>query len=330
MRLDFNSLLSGDREALEAYVGSIECPAAVLDKQLRLVFKNKGYSAVVRAPRIGINIKNYVSPEDYQHLCDMRDGQTLNVGLLVGHNTLGATVFACADLRILVVSRLDSDVRQGLDMLYRRMSGYDLTVVGGEEALLMRQIDASVAALFAESAAETFSLREVPFFDAVSVVRRLTFALSDRRGAVSRRIRTDIGSESFTAYGSGRDFALALGTLISLCAASSDGSIDISMSECADSVEVSVSADIYAEVADRLRKNLGRLDSTSVSEDDAGFIIYVLRLLADGNLWDLRISTESEGMSFYLTLPIQEPFSAIRLRDVGDDLVRRIIEILFK
>ena len=64
--------------------------------------------------------------------------------------------------------------------------------------------------------------------------------------------------------------------------------------------------------------------------DDKQLWFYLIKLLADANLWDAATVQDASGkVRFVLSAPITAPFEAIALRDSFSEFLHKVVSFFF-
>lgn len=327
MVVDIKTVMSSSRGELSEYVKTLSVPAVLLDEKLKIISKNSEAATTVRGLRKGISVKKFVSSADFAKLAEIEMGQSVYAEFLCDGMCYGATVVGGFDFRLAVLRPLDSGIRCSISSLYEKISGYDLKINAPEtEILSENSFTRAMSAFFLHKLDELSAVRELPFFNAAAVVKSIFGELSRFSRRKYEKIHASVSSDELVISGSAHDFALFVGLLLAYC-------VDI----CAEERFVFEASSLGNEAIFRVAVNtdlsfgeMRRFTGNVNMDDELSFRLYMLRLLADGNLWEFRSGQDYEGrLTFTLRTLLTTPFGTPCLRDVSNEKLRELIRLLF-
>ncbi|MBO4277400.1 MAG: hypothetical protein J5925_03255 [Clostridia bacterium] len=321
----------------EELVSQLKAPALVADKKHIIKYRN---TAAYRLPflRCGAKLERFVSPPFAESLKAALPG-TLVAGGAENGQLPDAAALVCDGCVIIVLDALSAKLCGIARERFRALPGYDSTFYAGAESFCGALRDklgaqtekrfSDLLTLLAENGAGAFRV-----FDASKVLRTVIAAadkLLGERGyaAFWHAIPTDLYTEG------GEDgFAAIIAASLCACARSSaNGWVDVRGSADGRTAQITVSA-VSSSPASRTGAD-GGFSAASLCGGSAAPDLYLARLIAESNRWDLTVSSApAEGgrrlsatLSFALSGSVT-PSEFILHEDLGDR-IRAVMKQVF-
>ncbi len=322
--------VEGITEKLEA--GSVS--ALILDENLKIAYKTSSVSEVAVGFKIGSPISRFVSERDLHTLSCLAANESFCASFDTGYTRCGAVFIGCEACKIAVLSPFYADMLGCVDNEYERMSGYDITLGGNmkTEEAMAESADVrmqNMLKLLSETLAGLRNVHGLPFFNASAVVRSLIEATGSVRGINRDAFEVENASEEVYICGSQRNFALVIAAAVSFCVNRLSGgkiSVAVSTTDSEATVEVSaaLNASSYKTRTDQRFFENGK--PFNVNMQDESFSMYLSKLLADANLWDINIESKNGKTVFSVSAPLLITGNELVVRDHVDLEIADILE----
>lgn len=331
MRMNLHAVSTLPRDVLAERIPQMNEPAILLGDDLKIISKNASASALFFDLRRGRGIRKFLSPQDEICISEMLSGQVSGIELINGETHYGATVVCGDEYRFIVIRSIAAGIQSGIEVIYGRSSGYDMNLdvpdVLSDSPVNFRQKELHDYILKLHE--ELKITRNRPCFNASAVMRMFGNEMNRHSPKLRRLLDISVESAGLVVLGSECDFAMILAYISYFyIGASADTRVSICIYENGGNAVVSMSAPTdlspYEAACINSARNVGDMDST-------GYWFHLVKLLAEGNLWDFEVMTEEDGTVFFtLRMPLSdERFDNCVFRDIDPLFLRRIIEFVF-
>ena len=287
-------------------------PAVLLDTSLRVLAKNA--EAAKRFPRlkVGASVVRRLDKLAYAHLRGMTKHETCTVDFRHENKFYRANAICGDGCITLVFHAPNSNLQGNLCEKYVSLSGYDIDFFGSGADLQADEKGSRASRLVGSLLEKQYEPKRCVAFRVENMLDAIRDGIARKMPELADRIRILRISENITAEGSERDFTVASIALISLCIRRGVG-------------EVFVSSAVRGE---ELSLRIGtKTESNGVFDAENG--IYLLKLLANGNMWELDERITDGGIEYILTMPLYNGGEEFLVRDVPADLVSFALRELF-
>ncbi len=324
--------------SFEKIIESLEAsaiPALLIDENMKIAYKSAFVTDCAVGLKTGAPISRFISESDLHYLSLLSVNESFCTAFDTGSSRCGVIFVGCRLCKLAVLSPFFADMLSCVDNEYERMSGYDITLCGSksDNAPNENDIDLRVynmSHLLSETISELKDIHGLPFFNATYVLRLMLEAAGNMHG-VSRDI-FELENTAGEVYvcGSQRNFALVLAVIVSSCAKKlSEGSVRflLSVSDTEATFTVSAKLDVSSYVARSVPKFYENGKPLRVNMQDDSFWMYLSKLLADANLWDLKVESDEDGETvFTLDAPLLITGNELAVRDSADSELMQIIK----
>ncbi len=306
-------------------------PALLADRNFKIRAKSNTISEDVAGFRIGARLDRLLSNEDREKLFLLEEGKMF-VAELVSAAPMGyATVIKGSDCFFVCLRRLADSICERMIERCGRFSGYDVGFNAFVSAVFADACTTQNSKAFAEAVErllnELSDVHRLPFFDFSATVSKLFYEIGEASRSMARRIDIPKSLPETVAVGSGDDLVLVTAFLLSLCldcvcsgnvvfsAVEQDGEICMTFSCNVENDETGLDSFVSAFV---------RRNGFSHALDGPSFWAFLVKLLADCNLWEisatridrycefrLKVPSVARGEEFYVRDPDTESMSAI-------------------
>ncbi|MBR6562422.1 MAG: hypothetical protein IKK70_00605 [Clostridia bacterium] len=279
---------------LSADMHAFEVATILLDLKLKLITKSVAAVRLTRGLRIGTSIAKRFSPEAYDSITALKVGESCYIDFLCNDEPVITNVTRCVDGYFLLFNPFDGEIRRRVDEIYSKMSGYDTVCV---EDFLADGIQLARLSRFSNSAERLLSdmrgNKELPFFDVRYFVAALAGRAFKKATPAGKGITCSVCSGSLNVEGSPLDFLLIGIFAVSFC-------LDVNQRR---SVLVHADrVDGMVELTVGCKRRRG--DDCSITHTLPKHWLHLMRLIADGNLWDIRVGSDNT-YSFRLTISMR-------------------------
>ncbi|MBR0230676.1 MAG: hypothetical protein IJQ53_00360 [Clostridia bacterium] len=314
----------------EKFASRLQSPALVTDRKHIIRYRNK---AAYRLPflRCGAKLERFISEPCAESLINSPPG-TLVVGGAENRRLPDIAALVCGDCVLVVLDALSAKLCGILRDEFCALPGYDLTLRTAADPFcgaLKDKLGAETEKRFSMliSALSEHGAGSFRVFDAAKVIRPVISAadkLLGERGysAFWHAVPTDLYTEG------GEDgFAAIIAASLCACArVSRDGWVDVRGSADGRSARITVSASAGEEFVSSAAE--GEFPADGMFGSGSLPDLYLARLIADANRWDLTVtSTPEEGshrrISATLTFALcgsVTPADFILHEDLGDSI----------
>jgi hypothetical protein len=340
MLINVKSVGFNDRETLTALADGLGLPAVLADESLKLITKNSAFSKTIPNLRKGSGLSSFFMESARDEIQKMSQSDVFATRLTAKNGaTFGVIVLGGSDCRLLVFNAIGADMIERVNELYHRMSGFDDGIIGfdpNSDFLPIRGTKAAAAkALLSKVLSDISSVRSLPFFNASDVIKAIYSAVASASRPTnlsgpphSERLKLGLGSDEMITHGCARDLALILSFSIAFCLDNGESSpVFLETSASDGEIEFLITSRTDLSVYD-----VAKMTAIYNDEDDENknFWFYMIRLLADANLWSFSTEARIDGtVVFKLKTPFTESVESLLLRDSIDEEVTTIINIFF-
>ena len=321
MRIDIRSVNNMTVDELVLEISAMQEPALLVDARFKILAKSRLANECFSGIRKGTSIKLFLSEEDACRISEMKGSSLLNAEFSDKGSTFGGMVICKENVRIIVLRPLFSKVVGQINNYYGRMSGYDSSVSVPFEKQA-REME------FAETLGELFDsmdfLTGLPFFNASSVIRALEKEIEKFPKKVSARFKFEVSENELITDGSDRAFALIAVFAASLLAEYGSEKTSILLSGKNNAVTLTITGS--ALISEGLPKGFIKNPSEM---DEASFRLYMIKLLADQNLWDFKVCDVPPcNAALVLEAPLVKKGEEFAIRDVSLPFIKKLISLL--
>ncbi len=314
MELKLNVAFDSPLGSLEELIESLQDPAIILDDSLKVVAKNKNATRIFQNLRKGRAVGGMVLPEDKEKLRSLSVKQTVLIKLKNGETLYGATAVRFLEAILLVAHPLSADLRESLEAVYSKASGYDVSLLSSfphKDELLMFSLSKLRLA------------RGIRFFNVAAVVNLVINQLSEASKRSFERITVKSTLKENTTQGSEYDFSVVLAYLLSFCMGFAKDNVTVELFEESRVLSVRVSA-TPPNNSDEAEEILNGFSKDHVSWHN------LIKMLSDGNLWDLETDCGyNNPISFTLKMPLSEEKQPFGVSDIFKEEITKIISAFF-
>lgn len=308
-------------ESIIKRITTLEFPAVIVDDEMKIMAKNKSASSVFSNLRSGRTFKKHVCAEDVSDIENMQEKQIMHINLADGKNK--AVVICGNGYRLFVVTKAFAHAHDGVLRLYRESSGYDINLVqpNGTKMGFANKENVDETTEKISCCDVLSSLNTV--FDAADVFARFCSEMKSKSGKFKKQFEIAFHKETMAILGAEKDFSLILAYLTRFCLEKTVGtSPKIKLFRSEDEVVLQIKAELDT------KEYPGNLKNGFDTEEKYWF--YLIKLLADGNLWDFSEKHLPNGQTEFLLkakhVAIKEKYV---LRDISNEYIRRIIDFVF-
>lgn len=313
------------------HVEPADAPVFLMGEDLKIIYRNNCAKLRVNRIKEGMRILRFLDEEDRHKLWELEDGMMFSCELSFGAKRYGVNLFRVRDYRIAVVHSVYAGICRSLKDIYERMSGYtaafgDYEPFCGENYRDGRTRNAELTVL--ETLARRTRYRALPFLNVASVVTAFREEVRAYSPALGKRIKLHIENGEKLIEGSEQDFILIL-TAVLFLFADLEKDINIEVYEyhgdgfCRILVDSEKSESELHEIlsSNRFCDFQGELGTVR-------FWLYLLKLLAEGNLWEL-VSEHSDDGRLCVTVrsALTTPLGSCILHDSAKEDIRKLLEI---
>ncbi len=330
IKVDINNSLTFDE--ITKIAEEIGYPALLLDAEARVLVKNRKSHRYTAGIPIGAKIRRYISADDEQKILQMKNGETFSCNFVRGDERFGVSVVCGQNCRLILFQPLSAGIFESIDALYGKMSGYDLHVTEDIEKYTSNELyTKEISTLILGLLDKHKTIHPLPFFDMSSALSGFIEETKKLSHRMSNYFEFDAASSEAIVAGSEQDFILMLAFVASIFVELSD-KVYIELAESGGEAVCSISVDRLAPEAEILLLDLHKelragFDSKT---NDKRLWFYLIKLLADANLWDVATVRDENGrVRFVLSAPITAPFEAIALRDSANEFIQKVASLFF-
>ncbi len=314
MELNLNVAFDMDLDSLCEMIDSLKEPAIILDNNLKVISKNKKATRIFTNLRKGRLVGGLMIAEDKEKLRSLSVKQTVLVKLLNGEIVYGATAVSFSDGILLTVRPLSAGLRERLEQVYNKASGYDINI----SVELTHKDD-----FMAFSLNNLCFPRESRFFNVTAVAESVINQLSSDYPRIFEKISVNSSLKNNYTLGSEYDFSIILTYIISFCLLCTNEKIGLELFEENGVLAVKISA-VPPQDMDEAEALINGFPKDNASWKN------LIKMLSDGNLWSLDIKCGyKKPISFTVKMPVAEEKQPFVLSDAFKKTVAKILSAFF-
>lgn len=322
MLINISSASSLEYRGLKTKIIQLGYPALLLDESTKILFRNREAERKYPKFRVGSLLANRISGECAAYISEMPVGESLSATLLPYGNG-SVTLIRCEDCFLAVFLPMLDEIQKSISEKYGLLSGYDIPAVP-----LALNSDRNRFDKFARVALDLLDIkgrRQQTCFNAATTLESLGNELDT---AGYGKVDLKIISDDLLVRGSECDFIMIAAFAVSVCFGLSGSDIGITLDNRGLETALTVSArnsggesDCFGGFAD--------IKNSRVHENEASFWLYMLKLLADANLWELRCESRSDGATvFELSMPCVRSGEEMLVFEPRRDIVSAVVSAL--
>ena len=310
-------------------IENLEFPAVLLDKNLKLLQKNILAKKFGSDLRKGMKFSRFLKEDDVEKIGSMSLGETLFLSVKNGDNEFRANVICGVDCYLVLMRAGSMQLRDTVLEKYRKMSGYDSTIVAEKIPVDNEKRVSAIEEIIAEALFKQLSPRTLPFFNTATIYKGILDEFKTVIPDLTKRVTLKIPQEELIGEGDEKDFCFMFSAMLSLCLDFADGEVKVESKNDGDELVVSVIADI-----DVLTYGIARLTAFENSKynldpsDELGFLVYMLKLLSDSNLWDFSVTCKEGQLRFSLRTPYVKRGEEFMVHDISASYIKKLVKAL--
>lgn len=297
MRINLDTALSASLCELINNIDGVKSPAVVLDRELKIVAKNFKAKVIFTNLRRGRRISAFAPNRDCDRLYQLAPKQTAFIEMNNGKYVYGATAIGFEEGILLLIRPVWSGIHERLEKIYSRASGYDLNLASQYTEL---------EDLWELFLSKYSSAREIGFFNVATATKAILKELPSISKSVSNRVSLVNKLKNSSTLASEYDFAVVFAYLLFLCSEISVGKMKVELAREGEDLVIK-----YYGTAENSHE-----DSDEIFVKFSNGALYwqnLIRLLTDGNLWEIGIRLYGEkdfALTFRLpSAPDKQPFA---------------------
>lgn len=330
MRLHIRSDINESYDEMCVRIADYDFPAILLDEERYIRERNSRARMQVIPVRKGTKLDKYLTERNIAVLDAMKPGEVANIDLELP-NLFGAMAFRAESYYLIICSAVTASLRKHTFEAYRFIPGYDRSILididkSSENSEEVRTNYGKIVR-FQSHMCEFVRIisggrpdSRHPF--GVSAVSETVFSMAkDMLSQLAFTVNIGPITPGLFTDGSERDFAMMLSSMLAVSVKySARDKLTIGMNRDANDIRLVVTIDskLDSELISSLASGRFRSDDFSSEYGVLKFDIYLMELIADGNLWDFSAVGESGAygkLSLCLTVPVYSGRSAGMLRD---------------
>ncbi len=324
-------------EELSEKLNTLEIPAILLDKELKVIARNTESAEFASFLRKGAKINRYLPEGDGEKVLAMNPCETFITSIKGNQSECRVNIVCGVNCRLVIFQPYQGKLNAEVLDKYKKMSGYDTTVelprVENEPAKGGKRLASGMSEIIETVILGQSGLRGLPFFNSAVLLKSLLSEMANAAPRYSERIKLSLSSDELITEGSDKDFVLMAAFMMLFCLdCSTDGEVSADAKNIGGELVFSVSCKADSSVygiakLTSIRKSFRTIDP-EFSESD--FLIYMLKLLADGNLWDLNIGYGIDGrLDFTVRAPYVKSGEEFMVRDISGKFLQKLVAELF-
>lgn len=333
MIINIKSVGSHSREQLSVLAESLDNAAILTDENTKVIMKNSACSRIVPRLRKGSKISRFLEDGVEDTIKDMLPRDVFSARFKTENEEHGIIVICGFDSRLFLFDPLGSGMFSRIEELYSRMSGFDNEEVefetDGDTKLGRKANSRKIASLLSNMLDSFKKVRSLPFFNANDVINLIAETIKKSGKTAKQRLVSDIPEGETITQGNSHDLALILSFAISFCFDhGEDSKIFVNVEHIEDEAVFTVSSRTALSVYESAR--MTAIHKFTGDTDDKNFWFYMIRLLADANLWSFESVAAIDGtVTFTLKTPLIQSVEEYLLRDGFDEEILEIIKMFF-
>lgn len=333
MIINIKSVGSHSREQLMLLAESLDNAAILTDESTKVIMKNSACSRIVPRLRKGSKLSRFLENGVEDTIREMLPRDVLSARFKTENEEHGVIIVSGFDSRLFLFSPLGSGMFARIEELYSRMSGFDNEEVEfeteGDTKLGRNAVSRKIASLLSNMLDSFKKVRALPFFNANDVTSLISETIMKSGKTAKQRLVSDIPEGETITQGNSHDLALILSFAISFCFDhGEDSKIFVNVEHIDNEAVFTVSSRTVLSVYESAR--MTAIHKFTDDTDDKNFWFYMIRLLADANLWSFESIAAIDGtVTFKLKTPLIQSVEEYLLRDSFNEEILEIIKIFF-
>ncbi len=331
MIINIKSVGSHSREQLKLLAESLDVAAILTDENTKLITKNAACSKIVSRLRKGSKLSRFLEDGVEETVKDMLPREVLSARFKTDDEEHGIIIISGFDCRLFVFSPLGSGMFARIEELYSRMSGFDNEEIefGTEEDTKIGSSAGSrkIAKLLSDMLDGFKKVRSLPFFNANDVTDLICDTIAKSGKTAKQRLVSAVSHGETVTQGNSHDLALILSFAISFCFDhGEDSKIFVNTEHIDDEAVFTVSSRTSLSVYELAK--ITAIHKLTNDTNDKNFWFYMIRLLADANLWSFASVAAIDGtVTFTLKTPLIQNVEEYLLRDPAEEDIISIINM---
>ncbi len=324
MRINIKTLGGNSRTELEKEVSLMSEPVVLLDENLKVVSKSPAVNEYIPGIRRGAKFSRFLSGEALSVVSSMNAGGVSSIELEVNSATLGGMAVCGDRFTVVFIRPLYAKLIDLVTADYKRMSGYDNEI----PALMPKESRVyEIAGLLSELLDTMDFFNGLPFFNSASVIRGIAQETAKLPKKLSERFEFSVSENELITDGSDRAFALISLFAASFFAENGAKKVKTELSGKGNEIVLRVVGEdlVLFSGAEIFKKPFRAPED--MNETD--FWLYMIKLLADRNLWDFEIERGVSGKTaFVLRSNFVRKGEEFALRDISSEFIEKVISII--
>jgi hypothetical protein len=297
----------------------INSPAILADGSFKIIAKTKSVNNFLCGVRKGTKLTRFLPEKAVFEIENMQAESIFRTEFLTSNGDFGVVVIRKEDSYLILFDRLFSELLKSANEVYGKMSGYDNELDG--ENWVFAYCSDKLKELLGDILASLKISKGLPFFEAVSVVRHIESKLE--KATIEKEIAFEISDERLLTTGNKKDFAAAIVILVAFLL-KSGRNISVKLNANDEIIALSVLGNGDFLPFERLNVR-SFLDGFETYKDNR-FLLYLVKLISDANLWDFKTVSENGFSGFRLVLPFIKSGEEFLLREEENDYIDELIE----
>ncbi len=318
-------------DELAEKLNMLEYPAVLLDKDLKVTAKNGEAFGFVPFLRRGTKITRFLPEGDEAKVKEMITCDTLISSINKDGKSFRVNIICGFDCYLVILRPESASLRAEVFSKYEKMSGYEADITEPETFTDRKQGKSSgIADLIEPALYKHLSPHPLPFFNSSAILNAFLSELERAFPNYRSRIKSSISEEELISEGDEKDFILIIAFMISLCLDFSESQVSLEAEKDQNELVFRVSANADESVYDvaRLVSLSKGFANSADGFNESDLRAYMLKLLADGNLWDFSIGYNGGRLDFTLRTPYVKRGEEFMVRDISAAFVVKVIKAL--
>lgn len=308
-----------DSEYIREQIPTMPIPALYADKNLVLISKSASFVSNFKKLRLGSRLSPLFDEEHLERISNIAYGEMAYCVVNIGGTDHGVNIIGGNDFYLLLFHPISTEFMGNLQSLYGDMPG-DGLLLGNSFSDFQERITRGCSFATANTLTEVFQHFSQPksmhVFNVSYAMRALSNGLNV---ALSESISANFDISPSVGFGSSEDFVMALAATVFIFLGAGQ---EIAL-ECEEK-------DGFAHCRIVLEK--GERDRLLTSQDmeECCNWFYLVKLLAEGNLWEVKSETCKNGCDcITFKIPFTEEFGGCCLADISAERVAEILTVFF-
>ncbi len=327
MLLNFHVTLT-KAEDIIGKIAEYQYPTILLDENKKIIAKNRLVAPLFKQLRVGRSAKCIFRDEEDRILDGIQAFQMAEIRVFGNNNEYFATAVRGIDYWLITVNSSRTAVSQSVSHIYGRASGYDSELTMNYPASFDKSKKHKMLKVLLDLLDEHSTVRNLPFFNPDAVIS--AFCVHAERVMGEKRFINIPSRGNHAVCGSQKDLATVIAYICACCMGiPNHGDIFFNVTEHVNETALNISV----ECADI--KSLKWLDVRNYKAfdemDENAYWLHLLKLICDGNLWDLTIEQDynRNRLCFRVHMPSAQESEHYILRDIADAYIQQLAELLF-